>query len=108
MLLSHTSGLVYEFTSPAIRKYLEHKGEESGFRELYASHLKDPLASLCKVQRLAASSYFVVTIMVSRRKSDHYSLSQETDGRNSPGLDWTGFMVHRCLSTRIRFPKPKD
>jgi hypothetical protein len=48
MLLSHRSGLVYECTSPAIEKYLKHKGEEFGSRELYASHLKGPLVSLCK------------------------------------------------------------
>ena len=48
MLLSHTNGLVHVFTSPTIQKYFKHKGEEYGFRELYASHLKDPLISLCK------------------------------------------------------------
>jgi hypothetical protein len=48
VLLSHTSGLVYEFTSPGMQKYLKHKGEEFGFRELYASHPEDPLVRLCK------------------------------------------------------------
>lgn len=108
MLLSHTSGLVYEFTSPAIRKYLEHKGEESGFRELYAIHLKDPLVSLCKSAAPRCKQLLCGNDNGVAQKVGPLLFEPGNGWAYSPGLDWAGFMVRRCLSTCIGFPKPKD
>ena len=58
MLLSHTSGLAYENSTPALRKYLKYVGEETGFRESWMSYIKYPFVSL---YFLAACSSFVDT-----------------------------------------------
>jgi hypothetical protein len=108
MLLRHTSGLVYEFTSPTIQKYLEHKGEQSGFHELYASHLKDPLVSLCKSTAPRCRQLLCGNDNGVAQRVRPLLFEPGNEWAYSPGLDWAGFMVCHCLSTRIRFPKPKD
>ena len=108
MLLSHTSGLAYEFISPAIQKYLKHKGEESGFRELYVSHLRDPLVSLCKSAPLRCRHLLCGNDNGVAQKVRPLLFEPGNGWAYSPGLDWVGFMVRCCLSTRVSFPKPKD
>lgn len=46
MLLSHTSGLAYDSSTPALQKYLKYMGEKTGFRESWMSYMKDPFVSL--------------------------------------------------------------
>ena len=56
MLLSHTSGLAYDFTTPASQKYVSFVGEESGFQEPLSGYVLGPLVSLwheCSAWRYA-------------------------------------------------------
>jgi hypothetical protein len=48
MLLSNTSGLAYDFSTPALQKYPKSNGEEHEFGALWTSYLTEPLVSRCK------------------------------------------------------------
>jgi hypothetical protein len=75
MLLSHTSGLAYDSSTPALQKYLKYVGEETGFRESWMNYMKHPFVSLQHVHQFVDANQ-----IVTHRKPDHCYLNQATDG----------------------------
>jgi hypothetical protein len=78
MLLSHTSGLAYDNSTSALQKYLKYMGEETGFRESWMSYMKYPFVSVLSYS--PSIDLWILTQIVTHRKSDHCYLNQVTGG----------------------------